>query len=52
MKLGEVELCCKNCHPIFSVSIKEATERDGQIRCPCCGVTTTYWVRQTLKFAA
>jgi hypothetical protein len=52
MEPGQIDLCCKSCHRVFSVSVQEATEQDGVIKCPCCGVTSTYGVAQMLKPAA
>ena len=52
MGLGKIDLCCKSCHRVFSVSVQEATEHDGAIKCPCCGVTSRYGVAQMLKPAA
>jgi transcription elongation factor Elf1 len=47
-----IQLCCKSCHRIFSVTLTTANTRDGWIKCPLCGVTTTYAVAQMLEPAA
>jgi transcription elongation factor Elf1 len=52
MEPETVELCCPICHRIFSVTVKDATKQDGDVKCPLCGVTSTYGVSQMLKFAA
>ena len=52
MEPETIQLCCKSCHRIFSVTLTTSGKRDGRIKCPLCGVTSTYEVAQMLKPAA
>ena len=52
MDAETVQLCCKSCHRIFSVTLTPSRKRDGLIKCPLCGMTSVYAVAQMLKPAA
>ena len=52
MEPETIQLCCKSCHRIFSVTLRTVREREGLIRCPLCRVASSYGVAQMLKSAA